>query len=1104
MNKNTIKNIVLSSLAATVLLACSNSSSSNNSKSFTGAVIDGYIKNATVCLDLNLDGICASDGSEPRANTNEKGEYSLNVSSEQQNHVNFSKAPIIASGGIDIDTGKNFAGKLESTKGDGDINLTPITTLVSKMVKKEIDSNSNLSDEQLTQVISSKKDAVKKVLKISSTDSDFIKAGDKDVNKAALQVQKTIELIAKASNNGNVSSSEVLDTVLDTFVDQIEELDKLTDVNEHGLSKLLDKTVEEVQKDSSKVRTLTGKVLSTNVSDNIKKVSNNIDEAFEKMQASNSESYDDLVDKIIVLVEDQVNKVENAIDENSVDDLVIDDYSDENFDDSVFSQSKDDFRKLGLQKELEFLKVSNASSVAETLVAESDPVVYAYNLYEVFESDEYSSLHTKYSQIKEKIDAYFAKIEEEQKEEEILSKNDFLELPDGKLYDFWYELDYDDNVYKKNHFIFEVNFNKSENTLTSKEYRYENSDWQESSLGYVLNNSQWIKESSALSIQINQDDNTVLIPQLKEKVAIVSEDDISNKKYYISSINKEITLPTNSKEYLAKFERTDDTYFLYEKVLNYSTNPSTSYTSFASIIENYCGNSFISKVNSKKGVAFAGTVGENGAYICNTSARSGNLVEVDYSKEPTKRSTEFIGTWEIKTVDSKEILVVIPNEPRKYIDSEEEFYTIFSLFDDDSGEAIFRGDMYKQGSIGKIVLYNEEAKDAIAGAIKTYIDEKNSFNLNIEMISNKILHFRDENGKSEVIFNSNGSFSEKFDESVSNGSKGTCSGTWEVDSSNTNKLNVVSTCTDDSRAGSFSIVFLEEPSINSKIMVFEEKNEEYEDNIFKITDLNGSEINVGGDSNTDKFVGVDKFNFTNLSSFVALELNDNSWYSKVTINNNQLVAEDYEQNDDGSFSKEGDFTSSISFTSNNSILNVSDSNTLEEWKSEVVETKQVQVLNSIEYSSLYRTKIKTTITKEPSQNFDWYSWDREYEYNEQTISNVEILKNALIAGGFYFNGEKNPLKLKSDGKVVKAIVVPNKPATPTSTVVGTWEIKNSMIEVDLDDKHIKLRVNNNLVQQTDFSKEGTINYEYYYSGDDLDKFIDSNFKMKKEPIQEQP
>ncbi len=90
--------------------------------------------------------------------TNENGEYTLKVTDKYLNHVYFNKAPLLSIGGIDIDTGKEFKGILEAPKDlDKDANLTPIRTLVTKILSKKLKAKINVNKDEIKKLIKEKK-----------------------------------------------------------------------------------------------------------------------------------------------------------------------------------------------------------------------------------------------------------------------------------------------------------------------------------------------------------------------------------------------------------------------------------------------------------------------------------------------------------------------------------------------------------------------------------------------------------------------------------------------------------------------------------------------------------------------------------------------------------------------------------------------------------------------------------------------------------------------------------------------------------------------------------------------------------------------------------
>lgn len=88
----------------------------------TGKAIDGYLSGATVFADENGDGIW-NEG-EAKAVTDAKGDFVLTGA----------KGTIVASGGIDLSTGKEFKGVLKAPEGSAVV--TPLTTLQQGFVEQ--------------------------------------------------------------------------------------------------------------------------------------------------------------------------------------------------------------------------------------------------------------------------------------------------------------------------------------------------------------------------------------------------------------------------------------------------------------------------------------------------------------------------------------------------------------------------------------------------------------------------------------------------------------------------------------------------------------------------------------------------------------------------------------------------------------------------------------------------------------------------------------------------------------------------------------------------------------------------------------------------------
>ena len=128
-----LKLIILSTLAI-VFFGCESSTYksetiNSNTSSLSGILVDGYIKNATLCLDKNLDGVCESDLSS--VSSNENGIFTF--SNIDLNTTNL--FTVIANGGIDTSTQKNHKGELKSiidtSQDNTNLVISPLTDLVA-------------------------------------------------------------------------------------------------------------------------------------------------------------------------------------------------------------------------------------------------------------------------------------------------------------------------------------------------------------------------------------------------------------------------------------------------------------------------------------------------------------------------------------------------------------------------------------------------------------------------------------------------------------------------------------------------------------------------------------------------------------------------------------------------------------------------------------------------------------------------------------------------------------------------------------------------------------------------------------------------------------
>ena len=226
------KKIIPSAIAASILLsftACGGGGGSSSTPTATplssvkkdGTAVDGYINGGTACLDLSLDGIC-QNATEPTTTTNATGIFSLNITAAHQTHANFDKAPVIVYGGTDIDTGKAFSGIMKSPLVDAtNIIVSPLST----MVQAVIDSGKTEAEAKVA-VATALGLNVADVLKDPVAEYN---AGNKDLAKAAITIQKSVEVLAttkvkNSSMNTNEASAKVYEDLSSAIVSVSEDV----------------------------------------------------------------------------------------------------------------------------------------------------------------------------------------------------------------------------------------------------------------------------------------------------------------------------------------------------------------------------------------------------------------------------------------------------------------------------------------------------------------------------------------------------------------------------------------------------------------------------------------------------------------------------------------------------------------------------------------------------------------------------------------------------------------------------------------------------------------------------------------------------------------
>jgi hypothetical protein len=219
----------------------SGTKSSNNSKTISGTVVDGYIKYAHVCLDINKNGICEID--EPSTSTSKDGSYTFKTT------VNGSY-PILVSGGIDTATQENFSGTLKTTislennNSYSNIIINPLTTLTTNIYNTEKKSDETFTYKDAKQIIASNLG-----LDISQIDVDPLKS--KETFVKTQQIMQTIKLLSNSiekDSNNTAKAKKAFDYIMKQISISVKDDTISADLN---VSKIIEQLKYEEYNDES-------------------------------------------------------------------------------------------------------------------------------------------------------------------------------------------------------------------------------------------------------------------------------------------------------------------------------------------------------------------------------------------------------------------------------------------------------------------------------------------------------------------------------------------------------------------------------------------------------------------------------------------------------------------------------------------------------------------------------------------------------------------------------------------------------------------------------------------------------------------------------------
>ena len=718
MKRNTlIKGIAVSVALSAWLTGCGSSGTTANNTSDTtdqtnisidGKAIDGYLQYATVCLDLSHDGYCQN--SEPNTQTDADGKFKLNITAEAQANPNYDNAMLLVYGGKDVDTGRDFIGKLLAPKDGAVVNVTPINTLIAKVLQKELKANPNMNKKVLQEKLKEAKRKVARALdlpedKLGADPVAQLRAGDEKMMEKALQLHKAVEAFAISDEQKSERAEEIYEALA-------EGLDEMQD-GDKGVDKLLDRTLAKA-KQNENVKALLGGDRGLKLGDAAKGIAENIGKGFEKFDAQERQK-PDFLEKIGAITSDDLQKVKVAVEEGDLDNIsgqisIDDDMFSANFDwDKQFISG--DLKILNIQASPELISKIKALFGDEEKIRPGILFVKKERLGKSEDPD----LQNVYK----KILAYLDEQHRQHEEQNARGADEVVKMTPPLTVYIPEDKGYGSVTFSENK---TMHFQKYE---LQKDGSFAPEAEDDDDNDYIFANGSWVPEDDDQESFTLNDDGSITLSLWHEKAFLVKGKDIAGETKAFPRFNTSVTMPDNAQMYYIKIEKLDDSYSLNEPVKDYTQDGDKKLTSIPELIQAHCGNSWFMG-NEKRGIAFAGTKTDNG-FECNTEATSGKLVyasrdmfQHEGSFEGTGVSVrpeqQQAGTWEIKTLAGDvKVLVVKPFNPREFNHDDEGGieYPIFAVMNG----TLYRGDMEPKGEKKAFPAYNKTAFDAITSTI---------------------------------------------------------------------------------------------------------------------------------------------------------------------------------------------------------------------------------------------------------------------------------------------------------------------------------------------------------------------------------------------------
>jgi hypothetical protein len=214
-----------------------------------------------------------------------------------------------------------------------------------------------------------------------------------------------------------------------------------------------------------------------------------------------------------------------------------------------------------------------------------------------------------------------------------------------------------------------------------------------------------------------------------------------------------------------------------------------------------------------------------------------------------------------------------------------------------------------------------------------------------------------------------------------------------------------------------------------------------------------------------------------------------------------VILDEYEKDDTGTFTLGDSETIPVNLVDGSSQFSIDTAS--EGFTAVITDTKKINIYKGTIYSSLYKSVLTYTNTKESldSNTWNWDWWKNSGPNGTDLDTNITNLVTTFTNGYMNFSAANNTFMLKVSGKVVLSEYTGtdlqgNKQYKATTTEVGTWTSDANSIDVDLSANYKVLisftlenstnKIVENVTQQVGYQDD-----DFAWSGADAMKFFEN-------------